>query len=177
MAPRAQRLTLIPPSAACTGLLTCCSISGAPSAYPAGRRLCVSSRPALRLSRRRCPRCQPSAALQLHGCTRAGAGACDHRAVALHARFRRPLAHRGVRPGRADQFLSGRCQRPHRHAADRLGDGERRDHRPAVGRASPRSCATAISASRMWRSRSKPTGRSSSSARSPRRANIPTSPT
>ena len=50
-----------------------------------------------------------------------------------HARFRRPLAHRGVRPGRADQFLSGRCQRPHRHAADRFGDGERRNHRPAVG--------------------------------------------
>ena len=52
--------------------------------------------------------------------------------MALHARFRRPAAHRRVRPGRTDQFLCGRRQRRHRHAADRLGGGARADHRPAV---------------------------------------------
>ena len=95
----------------------------------------------------------------------------------LYARFRRPAARRRVRPGRTDQFLCGRRVRPYRHAADRHGVGARTDHQSIVGAHRRSSCARALSASRMSRSRSRPIGRSSSSAKSRSPANIPTSPT
>ena len=96
---------------------------------------------------------------------------------ALHARFRRPATHRRIWPGRPHQFLLGRRQRPHRDAADRFGAGARAHDRRPCRATSPTSCVRATSASRMSRSRSRPTGRSSSSAKSRRPGSIPMSPT
>ena len=45
--------------------------------------------------------------------------------AALHARCRRPFAHRGVRTGRHFQFLHRRCRRQCEPAADRHGAGAR----------------------------------------------------
>ena len=90
------------------------------------------------------------------------AGRC---AARLHARFRRPASRRRVRSGRADQRLFGRRCRLYRCAAHRPGSGARCNYRRAGLLESRRSCATASSASRMWRSRSWCTGPSSSSER------------
>ena len=94
----------------------------------------------------------------------------------LPARCRRQAAGRGLWPGRPHQHLCDRCRRLHHHAADRLGAGARPDARPGLPPKSPANCATAISAIPRWRSRSNPTGRSSSSAKSPPPANILTCP-
>ena len=58
-----------------------------------------------------------------------------------------------------------------------IGAGARRHHAATVAARSPSGSSRAMCASRMSRSRSRPTGRSSSSARSPRRGSILTSPT
>ena len=96
------------------------------------------------------------------GASRLRAG---RRAARLHTRFRRPASGRRVRSGRTDQRLFGRRCRLYRCAAHRPGAGPGRNHRRTRLPASPPSCATASSASRMWRSRSWCTGPSSSSER------------
>ena len=106
--------------------------------------------------RRRCRRTR-SRAMPVSLRSRAGAG--------LYARYRRQAAHRRVRAGRPDQFLFRRRRRPGDDAADRRGHGARPHHRSNWRAPSRRSCAPASSASRMSRSRSRPIGRSSSSAR------------
>ena len=107
------------------------------------------------------------------GCDR---GPRDPARSGLSPRCRRPPAHRRVRPGRPDQLLFGGCGRRRHLAADRLGAGARR---------TPAELAAAITARLQGgfirepyvRSRSRPTGRSSSSARSRLPASIPTCPT
>ena len=109
-----------------------------------------------------------------------GLGAACHAGAgdeSLHARFGRPPARRRVRAGRIDQLVSCQRHRPNRHAADRRRRGAGSDQRPAGGPHRRQAPARATSASRMSRSRSKPIGRSSSSAKSRSRANILTSPT
>ena len=63
-----------------------------------------------------------------------------------------------------------------RDAADRRGPGARADHHAACRRHRRPAAAAASSAIRAWRSRSRPTGRSSCSARSPIPGNTPTCP-
>jgi len=63
------------------------------------------------------------------------------------------------------QYLRDRCRRLDHHAADRCGAGAADVPRRGSLRRSPPNCATAISANRRWRWRSRPTGRSLFSAR------------
>ena len=51
---------------------------------------------------------------------------------ALHARYGRQAARRGVRPGRHHQQLRRRCRRQGQPSVDRCGDGAR-SHQPAIG--------------------------------------------
>ena len=95
----------------------------------------------------------------------------------LSSRCRRQAARRGLRPGRPHQYLRDRCRRLDHHAADRLGAGARPHARRASPPRSPPGCATALFAILRSPSRSKPTGRSSSSAKSQPPDNIPTCPT
>ena len=104
------------------------------------------------------------------GSSRGSAGGASglragRRAARLHTRFRRPASRRRVRSGRADQRLFGRRCRLYRCAAHRPGSGARRNYRRTRLPHRRASCATASSASRMWRSRSWCTGPSSSSER------------
>ncbi len=118
--------------------------------------------------------------------SRRGAGRCTGRLCrtdagalrrVLSSRCRRQAARRGLRPGRPHQYLCDRRRRLDHHAADRLGAGARPHAGGPRRRDRAPSCATASSAILRSRSRSKPTGRSSSSARSPPPASIPTCPT
>ena len=87
--------------------------------------------------------------------------------AALHARYRRQAAHRGVRPGRHHQHLHRRCRRQCQSAAGRHVPARgfttqqlsQSDHRAAQARLRARAARQ--------RSRSRPTGRSSFSAKSP----------
>ena len=95
----------------------------------------------------------------------------------LSSRRRRQAARRGLRPGRSHQHLCDRCRRLDHDAADRLGAGARTHAGRVWPPRSPAKLRAAISAIPRSRSRSKPIGRSSSSAKSQRPASIPTFPT
>ena len=91
----------------------------------------------------------------------------------LSSRCRRQAARRGLRPGRPHQYLCDRCRRLDHHAADRLGSRARPHAGGARRRDRAPGCATDTSASLRSPSRSKPTGRSSSSVRSQPPGSIP----
>ena len=105
------------------------------------------------------------------GLCRTGAGALRR---LLSSRCRRQAARRGLRPGRPHQHLRDRCRRLDHDAADRLGAGARPHDRGAGGRDRSETAQRASSGIPPSRSRSKPIGRSLSSAKSPHPGSIPT---
>ena len=162
---------------------------------------CMHGRPGpSRAMLRRCcsirSRCPPCCARRRYGTRRSRAvvraadrradgAAADHaasrsrwkRTSPLHARLRRQAARRRVRPGRPDATTIPSTPAADHHAADRRGAGARPDPGAACSRDRRAAAPGLSSASRTSRSRSRPTGRSSCSARSPCPASIPTSPT
>ena len=94
----------------------------------------------------------------------------------LSSRCRRQAARRGLRPGRPHQYLRDRRRRLDHHAADRRGS-RARPHAGGACRRDLRQTAQRLSSAiPRSRSRSNPTGRSSSSARLQRPDNIPMCP-